>query len=238
MIGTSGWQYKHWKSRFYPEDLVQAKWLEYFTQNFNTVEVNNSFYRLPSSETFANWYSKTPQDFRFALKMSRYVSRIKRLRDDEGSTELFLKNASTLKEKLEVVLVQLPPNLKFDLKLLKNYLELVKSLTKVRFAYEFRHQSWFKGETYSLLNKFNSALTVAQSSRWPEIHETTADFTYIRFHGPGDVYGSNYPEKMLETWAEKIKKWQEQGLDNYVYFNNDAQAFAVKNAQTLKKLLQ
>lgn len=238
-IGTSGWIYKHWKGVFYPQSLSQTQWLAFYTKHFDTVELNASFYRIPSESNFLSWKERTPTNFSFSLKMSRYVSRVQRLQDNEGSTELFLKKASALKEKLKVVLVQLPPNLPLDLETLENYLGLLKKVNqqKVRFAFEFRHESWFQSGTYLLLKKFNSALVIAQSNRWPAANKITADFVYLRFHGPGDVYGSNYSEAVLKQWAKKIREWQKVGLDIFAYFNNDARAYAVNNARKLKALL-
>ncbi len=234
-IGTSGYSYQHWKDIFYPEDVKQNKWLEYYSQHFNTVELNVTFYRLPGEKIFSGWYERTPKDFLFVVKGSRYITHIKKLNDCKDPLNLLMSRAELLKEKLGVILWQLSPSFKIDIEKLEKFLIISSNLKVCRQAFEFRHQSWFCKEVYDLLKKYNVALCIADSSRWPQSEEITADFVYLRFHGGKELYGSEYSDRELKVWAEKIKRWQKT-KDIYVYFNNDAHGYAVENAKTLKKL--
>jgi len=241
-IGTSGYNYKHWKDGvFYPTKLSPAKWLEYYIQHFNTVELNVTFYRLPSLKTFTGWYRRTPKDFSFVIKGSRFITHLKRLKEPKEPLRIFFENASPLKEKLGVVLWQLPANFHLNLEKLSDFLNSLKKNTKskkVRQAFEFRHPSWFCQEVYSILQKYNFCLCIAHSNRWPVVEKLTADFIYLRFHGGVSLYHSNYSEAMLKEWADKAKCWLKQGKDLYTYFNNDACGYAIKNAQRFRQLLE
>ncbi len=248
-IGTSGYSYQHWKKIFYPEDVKQNKWLEYYAQHFNTVELNVTFYRLPGEKVFSGWYNRVPKDFLFVVKGSRFITHIKKLNNCQEPLDLLMQRVKLLKEKLGVILWQLPPSLRLAIgdkdsgiriEKFEGFLKLLISyhLSHIpRFSFEFRHQSWFCKEVYDLLKKYNIALCIADSPRWPLSEETTADFVYLRFHGGKELYGSNYSDKELASWAEKIKKWK-KSKDIYAYFNNDAYGYAVENAKTLKKLTQ
>lgn len=236
-IGTSGYNYSHWADGvFYPEGLAQNKWLEYYCQFFNSVELNVSFYRLPSKKVFQNWYKRTPKDFNFVAKGSRFISHVKKLKDCREPLEIFLENSSGLKEKLSCILWQLPPGLKKDLTRLEDFLKILKkSCRDIRQAIEFRNKTWFDRETYDLLKRYDICLCIAHSDRWPCVKEITSDFLYLRFHGGESLYSSNYSEEELKEWAEfalstKIK-------EIFAFFNNDAYGYAVKNALKLKELL-
>lgn len=234
-IGTSGFSYTHWEGGvFYPKGLVKAKQLEYYSQHFQTVELNNPFYHLPLAKTFEGWYQRTPRDFIFAVKVSRYISHIKKLKACAQPWRLFISRAKKLKEKLGPILFQLPPGWQIDVKRLEKFLKILPK--KHQYSFEFRHQSWFGQETYQLLQKHNIALCLADSSQWPYQEEITANFIYLRLHGSHSLYSSKYTNQELKKWANKIKKWL-KNRDVYVYFNNDANGYAVKNAQTLKKML-
>lgn len=252
-IGTSGYNYDHWRRVFYPENLPQNKWLEFYIQHFKTVELNVTFYRLPQESVFKSWYRRAPADFLFSCKGSRFITHIKKLNDVKEATQLFFKRVMLLKEKLGMVLWQFPPQLKAEsqkskvkiktensklnnLKNFKNFLKLL-SKYKVHQAFEFRDESWFCKEIYNLLKKYNCALVAVDSSRYPLVEKITADFVYIRFHGSRALFNSNYTKSELQNWARKIKRRQKQKLDIYCYFNNDAQGFAVKNAKELKTIL-
>ncbi|PIQ88259.1 MAG: hypothetical protein COV72_09095 [Candidatus Omnitrophica bacterium CG11_big_fil_rev_8_21_14_0_20_42_13] len=235
-IGTSGWNYPHWRGVFYPEGLAQKNWLAYYVNFFNGVELNVTFYRLPQKEIFENWRKNTPKNFRFAAKGSRFITHIKRLKDVKAPLNLFFKNASGLGEKMAAVLWQLPPAFKQDLKRLEPFLKLIKK-TKIRQAFEFRNQTWFNEETYALLKEYNACLCIAHSGgRFPCIKETTSDFLYLRFHGVGALYSSNYSDKELKGWAEFAKKHRDKNL--FAFFNNDARGFAVKNALRFRELFK
>jgi len=236
-IGTSGWSYKSWKRVFYPEDLSERRWLEYFAKNFKTVELNSSFYRLPVESTFLGWYKKTPKDFIFAVKVSRFISHIKYLKDCKRAWNLFYQRAKNLKKKLGPFLIQLPPNWRKDLKRLKDFVKMAKEIApKERFAFEFRHESWFCSQVYQYFKKEkNVTFCIADSKRWPMTNELFGDFAYIRFHGPRSLYASKYPERQLKKWAKIIKKLLKRGLDVFCYFNNDFSGFAIEDARVLLK---
>lgn len=237
-IGTSGYSYPHWKKVFYPEDLKQSEWFDFYLKEFNTVEINVTFYRLPPKDMFNRWYPKTPKNFVFALKGSRFITHVKRLKNTTEPLKLFFERTSILKEKLGVVLWQLPPKMKRDTGRLQNFcIELKKLKLKTRYAFEFRDESWLDKETYELLKEHNAAFVISHSSEFPYAEGVTADFVYLRLHGGQFLYGSNYTKTDLKIWARKIREWQNKGLDVFVYFNNDAYGFAVRNAIELRELL-
>lgn len=240
-IGTSGYNYPHWwNDVFYPSDLPQKKWLEFYARYFDTVELNVSFYRLPTKEAFQGWYKRTTKRFSFAVKGSRFITHIKRLKDCREPLSLLLDHASPLKEKLGAMLWQLPPRFRFQKERLEEFCVLLSTLPRsksLRHAFEFRDESWFCREAFRILEEFNFALCVAHGSGLPLAETVTAKFAYLRLHGSEVLYGSNYSDKELEQWAEKIRNWRRKGKIVFVYFNNDAYGFAVKNALTLKRLV-
>jgi len=234
-IGTSGWYYQHWYGPFYPARLSKEKLLPYFARSFDTVELNNTFYHLPKETTVKGWYKKAPEDFVFAVKASRFITHIKRLANLGDSLQLFLKRAYLLKEKLGPILYQLPPSMQKEPKRLTIFLK--KLPKKRRNVIEFRHRSWLDEEIFTLLKKFNVAHCVVSMPDFPKVVRATADFVYIRMHGGSSLYRSNYSPAELKQCAGWIKKFLKEGLDTYVYFNNDAYGYAVKNAMALKKML-
>ncbi len=235
-VGTSGWSYPHWaEGVFYPQGLNQKKWLEYYAGFFNSVELNVTFYRLVQKKTFENWRKRTPEDFCFVAKGSRFITHIKKLKGAKEALGLFLDNAVGLKEKLAAVLWQLPPGFKKDLKRLESFLKLLVK-TKIRQAFEFRNQTWFDKEVYSLLKKYNGCLCIAHSSRFPCVKEITADFLYLRFHGAESLYASDYSDRELQEWAAFAKQYKNKGI--FAFFNNDAYGYAVKNALKFRELLK
>ncbi len=235
-IGTSGWSYKHWREVFYPEDLPQSRWLEFYARNFLTVEINSSFYRLPRKETFESWRRKTPKGFIFAVKASHYITHVKKLKDAGEAWERFFENALALDEKLGPILFQFPANWHKNAERLAGFLSILPD--GYRYAFEFRDGSWFNGDIYSLLEKKGAALVIADSPQWPSVLEITAPFTFIRMHGGRILYASNYSTKELSWWAQKVAGYLNRQLDVHVYFNNDAYGYAVKNALQLKELIQ
>jgi uncharacterized protein YecE (DUF72 family) len=250
-VGTSGWMYGDWRGKFYPEDLTQRKWLEYYSQHFRTVEINATFYRQMRESTFENWAKTTPKDFVFAIKASRFITHIKRLRVSKDSLGVFFESVNQLDNKLGPILFQLPPRFKADAKRLEAFLVLCSQLivhssktvnrqltTDSRMAFEFRDSSWFCESVYQILRKYNAALVIAESCGYWSLKEViTADFTYIRFHGEGGSYASKYTDNELKIWANKIRKWQKSGIEIYAYFNNDVAGFAVENAKSLVDLV-
>lgn len=239
-LGTSGYNYGHWRGRFYPEGLPSKDWISYYATQFNTVELNVTFYRLPLARSFTGWYERTPGGFLFALKGSRLVTHLKRLAGVEEAVESFFARAAGLKEKLAVVLWQLPPGLHADLERLAAFCTVLRAnavARQTRHAFEFRHESWFTPEVYDLLSHEGHALCVADGPRWPHCRQTTADFVYVRFHGSRRLYGSCYTAEELASWAAEVRAWLERGLDVYAYFNNDVEGYAVANARTLGSLV-
>lgn len=237
LVGTSGYSYPHWKEVFYPASLAQSKWLSYYAEKFSIVELNVTFYRLPSEKTFAGWYKKTPSNFKFVAKGSRLITHLKKLSQVEEPLKQFFSRLSRLEEKLEVVLWQLPPSLKANTSLLENFCELVKENSSARQAFEFRHQSWFVEEVARVLQKYGFASCIAHSNRWPLGEMFTTNFIYLRFHGGAILYGSNYSDEEIAFWAKKTKRWLGEGYDVYAFFNNDAYGYAVANALKLQELV-
>jgi uncharacterized protein YecE (DUF72 family) len=237
--GTSGFSYKHWTGTFYPEDLSPSKQLEYYAERFNSVEINSSFYHLPKKATYAGWVKRTPADFRFVIKGSRYITQFLQLNNTAEAVDRFFEPAIELGKKLEVVLWQLPPRLKANAEKLQTFVqELQKNSVakKCRHAFEFRHASWFDDNIYEVMREHNCGFVIAHSNRWPSAEAVTADFVYLRFHGAPAVFVSNYSDEALKEWSLKAKKWG-RGRDVFAYFNNDAQSFAAPNAMKLHQLL-
>jgi uncharacterized protein YecE (DUF72 family) len=236
-VGCSGWNYQHWRDGvFYPPRLPPRKWLDHYAQHFDTVEVNATFYRLPRTSAVANWVALTPPGFVFAIKMSRYVTHVKRLRDLKPSLELFYRTIAPLvgTSKLGPVLWQFPSSFhRNDERLLAALGELPGG----RHAFEFRHPSWFVAEIYALLRLHGAALVIGDDPRRPfQTHELTAGWTFIRFHHGHRGRRGNYSERELDEWAARIEGWRREH-DVYAYFNNDWEGFAIRNALGLKARL-
>ena len=235
-VGTSGWSYDHWKNNFYPLDLKSNKHLPYYSDHFKTVEINNTFYKLPSEKAISNWYDQVPEDFLFAIKASQYITHRKRLKEGEQTTIPFFERMALLKHKLGPILFQLPPNFKFDLERLQNFIGTLPRLK--HYAFEFRNPSWFNDQTYEILQKSNCSLCLADFKGKPAVIELTADYIYIRLHGPQQAaYQGSYSEKALEEWATKIDKWTQHKWV-YCYFDNDEKGYAIQDAQRLIKILK
>lgn len=235
-IGTSGWHYEHWRYIFYPEDLSKSAWLEFYARHFDTVELNNSFYRLPSENAFAGWYGSTPSGFTFAVKVSRYITHIKRLKDCEEPLKNFLTRAKGLKEKLGPLLYQLPPGMHRNDARLESFLSILPK--GLKHAVEFRHESWLEEGVFNILHKYNAGLCIFDMPDFSSPVVATADFAYVRFHGNKWLYGSRYTDEELADWAKRLSKLAVNLREVYIYFNNDAEAYAVENAKTLRGYLQ
>ena len=236
-IGCSGWNYAHWRQGvFYPERLPARRWLEYYAQRFDTVEINSTFYRLPKVEAVANWVEQSPPGFLFAVKASRYLTHIKRLLDLDGGLERFYERIAPLREspKMGPVLWQLPPTFKRDHERLAAALPRLPK--RERHCFEFRHPSWFVDDTYALLREHGVALVIGDHPRVHafQTHEHTTDWTFVRFHAGTRGRNGNYSESELEEWAQRFERWREH-VDVYAYFNNDWQGFAPRNASWLKR---
>lgn len=232
-IGTSGWQNGHWKGVFYPEKLKYSEWLYYYCKHFSTVEINVTFYRDVKSSTFQKWYNLTSEDFLFSVKLSRQITHFKKLKIDKTVIDYFLKTYSNLKEKLGVILIQLPPGLKFDRALVDNFISMLDKTYK--YTIEVRNKTFINDIFFEILKLNNIAFCIADSAgRFPYYEIVTADFIYVRLHGSQRLYASEYTDEELNEWAQKLRIWNKPA---YIYFDNDYMGYAVKNALKLKRLL-
>jgi uncharacterized protein YecE (DUF72 family) len=232
-IGTSGWNYDHWKGSFYPETMPKTRWLNHYAQAFSTIEVNATFYRQMKESTFQKWRQQTPEGFLWAVKASRFITHIKKLQDVKDPVERFFRSVSPLKEKLGPVLFQLPPSLHYDESLLDEFCSFLPD--KQRCTIEARHESWTSKESISIMKEHGIAWCISDSAgRYPYLEAVTSDFVYIRLHGSADLYASKYSDQELKKWAAKILAF---GVDTYAYFDNDYNAYAPQNALKLKELL-
>jgi uncharacterized protein YecE (DUF72 family) len=228
LIGTSGWQYQHWKGGFYPRGLPVGRWLGQYAQRFATVEVNNAFYRLPEMSTFESWAAAVPEDFCFAVKASRYLTHVRRLREPQEPVRRLLERAAGLGSRLGPVLLQLPPNLRADLDALD---EVLAAFGKtVRVAVEFRHDSWYSSQTRSLLERHAAACCLADTEGKGPPRWRTADWGYVRFHRGRAQPDSCYGRTALQSWAGELAALWPKSADVYAYFNNDAHGCAPRNA--------
>lgn len=233
-VGTAGYQYDHWKGRFYPRDMPKRAWFAHYASEFDTVEINNTFYNLPEVETVDSWREQTPAGFRYALKYSRYGSHLKHLKDPQQHVEVFVERAQRLRAYLGPILVQLPPHWGVDVGRLQAFLEaLPRSL---QWVLELRDESWFCDAVYQLLREHGVALCV-HDLFGDHPRALTADFTYWRFHGPvgEEKYAAHYSTQALRATAQCLRDYLQDGVDVFAYFNNDRQAYAVENARELRR---
>jgi uncharacterized protein YecE (DUF72 family) len=229
-IGTSGWHYRHWKPVFYPADLAVRAFLGYYAARFDTVEINNSFYRLPERATLRAWRATVPAGFTFAVKASRYITEAKKLKDPAPGLARLFERIDALGDKLGPLLFQLPPHWRLNLERLAAFLAALPK--RYRAVLEFRDPSWFDDRVYDLLARHRAAFCMHDHAGAVTPRERTADIAYIRFHGP-----ASYPARQLASWAADIRRWAAGGTTVYAYFNNDFAGFAVRNAATLKSLI-
>ena len=232
-IGTSGWSYKHWRGTFYPQEIKVKNHFSYYLQHFNTVEINNSFYRLPSEETFLNWKKIVPDDFIYVIKANRFITHIKKLHDPAETLSPFMDHVKLLGKKLGPILFQLPPFMKSNTELLEAFLEELPK--KFLYVFEFRNPDWYKPEIYDLLKKHNCAFCIYELAGHISPSQITADFVYLRLHGPGNKYQGSYSDETLKSWADECLKWSET-KDVFVYFDNDQNGYAAFNALKLSEL--
>ena len=232
-IGTSGWHYRHWRGPFYPEKLPFSKMLSFYASQFDSVELNNTFYRLPPASAVAEWRRSTPKDFCFAAKGSRFITHMKKLRDPEPALKRYFERIRRLGTKLGPILFQLPPNWPLALGRLADFLDALPP--KRRYAFEFRNDTWSVKSVYDLLRKHNAAYCLFELAGYRSPLEITADFTYVRLHGPGGKYQGRYDDRALRQWANRIRRWRLQSA--YVYFDNDQAGYAPQNARRLRELL-
>jgi uncharacterized protein YecE (DUF72 family) len=235
-IGTSGWVYEHWEGRFYPQGLSQDEWLGFYQDHFETVEINNSFYRLPSESAFDQWCERAREGFRYALKANRYITHMKKLKDPADPVALFLKRARRLKEHLGPVLWQLPPRWHANPDRLEAFAQVLPDdLTHV---FEFRDPDWFQDPIREILERHGLSFCIFSMTGLDCPKWVTSNVVYLRFHGIDGQYQGKYGEQQLAPWAERIRDWLLEGREVFAYFNNDAQGCAITDAQQLMELLE
>jgi len=235
-IGCSGFNYAHWKGTFYPEGLAQRTWFEYYCGFFDAVELNVTFYRMPLPKTYEKWYAETPGGFAFAVKGSRFITHVKRLLDPREPLERFFEGALRLQHKLKVVLWQLPPSFRLEIRRLEEFLENLKPY-RVRNAFEFRNETWITDEVLAAMKRHNTTLCMAD---WPPFIDdlpVTADFIYLRRHGHEGSYATCYTQSELQALARRIGAHRKESKDVFVFFNNDASGYAPRNARELQAML-
>jgi uncharacterized protein YecE (DUF72 family) len=232
-IGTSGWHYKHWVGTFYPPRTPGSRMLEYYFGRFDTVELNNTFYCLPKRPALECWRDSTPAGFRFAAKGSRFLTHMKKLKDPEQGLEKFFHAIDVLEPKLGPILFQLPPNWQLDFDRLQHFLHVLPA--EHQYAFEFRNPSWDVPEVYTLLGRHNAAYCIFELAGVHSPIQVTADFAYVRLHGPGGKYQGSYSDEVLSVWAKRIAEWRRQPRAVYVYFDNDDSGYAAQNALRLKE---
>jgi uncharacterized protein YecE (DUF72 family) len=239
-IGTSGWSYKHWRGLFYPEKLPARRWLEHYSQQFDSTEINGSFYKLPTPETVVAWKEQAGDGFTFCPKMSRFLTHMKKLREPEEPLQRFFGIFDPLLEAMGPVLIQLPPQLKFNPAVTEHFYSLLSgTYGDHRFAIEVRDEAWLSGESLQLMDRHGLSLVISHSSvPFPYLEHITGKEVYIRFHGPAELYASSYSNQMLSQYAAKILEWSSDGRNVWIYFNNDIHGFAPVDAKRLKDLLK
>jgi uncharacterized protein YecE (DUF72 family) len=235
-VGTSGWHYDHWKGPFYPDDLASKEFLTFYMDRFHTVEINNSFYRLPEEATLEMWRDKVPRGFIFSVKGSRYITHMKKLKDPAASVSTFLERVSVLRDRLGPILFQLPPRWKCNVERLTAFLNELPE--KFHYAFEFRDPSWYCDATYQALADHRAAFCMYELAGHRSPREITTDFIYVRLHGPGGAYQGQYDTRVLSGWVGAFSAWAErQGKEVYCYFDNDQAGYAAQDALRLQEML-
>jgi uncharacterized protein YecE (DUF72 family) len=234
-VGCSGWQYRHWKGDFYPGDLPQSRWFGRYSLSFDTVEINNSFYRLPPAETFAKWREQAPRRFLYAVKASRFLTHMKKLKDPEAPLSRFFANARHLGPHLGPVLFQLPPGWRLDLERFEHFLAALPR--GYRHTIELRETSWYDERVYDLLRRYNVALCLHDMEGSATGPLLVGPFVYVRFHHGTKKYGGRYPDERLDEWADWLAQRSVDGLDVFAYFNNDTGGHAPRDAVRLRDRL-
>lgn len=235
-IGTSGFHYKHWVGTFYPPQTPPSRMLQYYLLHFDTVELNNSFYKLPSEEAFENWRNATPRRFLFAVKGSRFITHNKKLTDPRNALDNLIPRAEKLGSKLGPILFQLPPKWRCNVERLEEFLQVLPR--KHRYAFEFREDSWHCSEVLEVLRRYNAAYCMYELAGFSTQPEITADWTYIRLHGPEGKYQGSYSDETLQRWAADLDRWSSRLKAAYVYFDNDQAGYAATNALRLKQFVE
>lgn len=235
-VGTSGWHYAHWVGAFYPRDLKKQDFLAHYSSHLSTVEINNTFYRLPAPETLSGWRRTAPEDFVFAVKASRVITHLKKLKDPDRTTARFFEVIRFLGRSLGPVLFQLPPRFRANRDRLESFLAALPA--EFRYAFEFRDESWFKPEIYDCLATHHSAFCFYHLAGRQSPAPLTADFVYVRLHGPGGPYRGIYDRRTLLALAHRILDWRRGGREVHCYFDNDERGYAAANALDLQAILR
>ncbi|MGK7393845.1 MAG: DUF72 domain-containing protein [Candidatus Cyclobacteriaceae bacterium M3_2C_046] len=237
-IGTSGWSYDHWEGVMYPEGTKGKPRLDHYIRKFHTVELNSSFYHWPREAFFYSWYHRLPENFMLTVKAPRLLTHYQKLYAPERWVGRISRDITILRNKMGVLLVQLSPFFAYDYARLAYFLDQVPHW--IRLTVEFRHPSWVQDEIFDLLSRKNAAYCVMSGAQLPCVLKATANFVYVRMHGPDDqyLYGGAYSSQDLQWWADRLREWDHQGKDVYVYFNNDYEGNAVRNALELKAILK
>jgi uncharacterized protein YecE (DUF72 family) len=234
-IGTSGWHYRHWVGPFYPPATPSSRYLPFYVDHFDAAEINGSFYRMPSTKTLAAWRDAVPDDFRFAAKASRFITHAKKLALPIAQYDRFFDGIGTLGNKLGPVLLQLPPRWRVDRERLEAFLKALPK--RYRYTFEFREPSWLDPAIYALLEQHRVALCLYHIAGFKSPIEATADFVYIRLHGPGAKYQGSYSGAALGSWAQRIRDWSAQGKTVWCFFDNDQNGYAAKDALRLQAMI-
>jgi uncharacterized protein YecE (DUF72 family) len=233
-IGTSGWHYEHWKGVFYPEGVSGDGLLGYYTGKFQTVELNNTFYQLPRETTLMHWRDMAPEGFIFSVKASRYITHMKKLKDPKEPLSNFLKRIEALGDRLGPILFQLPPRWRSNPERLASFLKILPE--GFRYAFEFRDPSWFNREVYDMLMEHGAAFCIFDLAGMLSPKEMTAEFVYVRLHGPAGAYQGQYDAAALAGWAGAFSTWSRQGYEIFCYFDNDEAGYAAQDALRLKEM--
>lgn len=235
-IGTSGWSYSHWRGAFYPAALSAQRMLDHYARIFDCVEINNSFYRLPSAQTLLDWRRTVGPDFVFAVKASRFITHNKKLKDAQLTVPRLLERIAVLGPQLGPVLFQLPPTWSLNLSRLAEFLQILPQ--GLRFAMEFRHPAWHCQPVYALLRRHQVAFCIFELGESNSPHVITSDLVYVRLHGPRQRYQGSYGDEALRHWALRLRQWAKSGHEVFCFFDNDEQAYAALNGRTLNSLLE
>jgi uncharacterized protein YecE (DUF72 family) len=245
-IGCSGWNYKHWRGNFYPRDMPVREWFDHYAQVFDTVEINNTFYRLPEAATFETWRNRAPAGFLYAIKASRFLTHLKRLREPEEPVIRLFERASLLQDHLGPVLYQLPASFHCDLERLDNFLAVLPHVLgdlggtprahRIMHVMEFRHPSWYVAETQTVLRARGAVMCLHDMHGSAIFEPLDTPFLYVRFHGPGPRYSGRYDTRRMQRWADVLAEHWRAGRDVFAYFNNDPEGMAVTNSLELRSL--
>ena len=240
-IGCSGWQYKHWRNDFYPAGVPQSQWFARYASVFDTVEINNSFYRLPSADTFAKWRDQAPSRFLYAVKASRFLTHMKKLKDPDEPLSRFFENVRELGSRLGPILYQLPPNFGINLDRLEGFLSAIHRVApkaglgkRSHHVVEFRDPSWYDGRVYELLNRYGVAMCLHDMAGSATERRAIGPCAYVRFHHGTSKYGGRYDDRRLDSWADWLTNRIADGLDVFAYFNNDTGGHAPRDAVRLR----